>query len=227
MVCDDEGGIRKAVERVWPDTRVQRCLFHVYMDIASRTTRRPNLQAGQGLLHLARRLTHAHDLEAATQWLSRYSSWRSQWNEFLEDTSTYRDGSQILTHQCPIKARNSLDWLIRAEKLFAFLDPNIPVRTPTSSTNNRIESHNALLRELLRNHRGLSLVRRVKAIHWHCSRHTQSPPPLNHVLGTYPTDRNIQDLYRRAWENQPHQQWASTGIPERYGTGINWTEFHA
>jgi hypothetical protein len=143
----------------------------------------------------------------------------------MAETSTYADGSIQQAHQRLVRARNMLNRRIREGVLFEFLHPDhqglgIPW------TNNRIESLNAQLRILVRNHRGLSLIRRIKAIHWYCSRHTHNPLPLDHVLENCWTDQEITNLYQQAWQNQPEQIWALTGIPMRYGTGIQWNEFH-
>ena len=52
------------------------------------------------------------------------------------------------------------------------------------------------IRDMLRRHRSLSLVRQIKA------------------------------LYRGSWEHNPLGARQTTGIPMRYGTGIDWDEFH-
>lgn len=49
VVCDGGGGVPEALRTVWPSTRVQRCLFHVCMNITELTGLRPRLAAGRGL----------------------------------------------------------------------------------------------------------------------------------------------------------------------------------
>jgi hypothetical protein len=225
LVCDGGSGIRRAMRQAWPGTRMQRCLFHVFMDVTMLTTHHPMLAAGRQLLDLAHRLLHATSQDRARKWMKDHANWEARWHEWLEETSTYSDGSVQQAHQRLVKARNMLDRRIREGVLFEFLQPDHEgIMVPW--TNNRIESLNARLRIMLRNHRGLSLIRRIKAIHWYCSRHTQNPPPLDHALEDCWTDHQIEDLYQQAWRNQPEQVWATTGIPMKYGTGINWTEFH-
>jgi hypothetical protein len=52
-----------------------------------------------------------------------------------------------------------------------YLDPGLCAEGPMPRTNNRIEGGvNAQLREMMRNHRGMSEVRRVKAVFWWCRR---------------------------------------------------------
>ena len=40
------------------------------------------------------------------------------------------------------------------------------------------------------------------------------------------TDERLERLYRRAWERSPQSMHETFGIPARYGTGIDWNEFH-
>jgi hypothetical protein len=225
LVCDGGSGIRKAMRQSWPGTRMQRCLFHVFRDVTVLTTRHPQLQAGKQLLDLAHRLLHATTQERAIHWLHDYATWEARWHEWLAETSTYSDGSVQQAHQRLVRARNMLDRRISEGALFEFLRPEHD-HHDVPWTNNRIESLNAQLRIMLREHRGLSLIRRIKAIHWYCSRHTKDPLPLDHVLENCWTDQQITDLYQKAWQNQPEQIWALTGIPMKYGTGIQWNEFH-
>ena len=39
-------------------------------------------------------------------------------------------------------------------------------------------------------------------------------------------DERLERLYRQAWERSPQGQYETFGIPARYGTGIDWNEFH-
>ena len=65
------------------------------------------------------------------------------------------------------------------------------------STNNRIEGGvNAQLRTMLRNHRGMSIERRIKAVFWWCYFHTPKPLSASEILKVMPTDRSISKLYK-------------------------------
>ena len=75
-------------------------------------------------------------------------------------------------------------------------------------------------------HWGLSLVRRTKAVCWWCHQHTMDPEPDAWLAANAVTDGQIEALHREAWEHSPRGAWRTTGIPMRYGTGIDWDEFH-
>ena len=63
------------------------------------------------------------------------------------------DGGWEYTHERLVRARNSLNKLIRQGLLFTYLDPTWD--HPMPATTNQIESTNARLRQMLRDHRGM------------------------------------------------------------------------
>ena len=71
-----------------------------------------------------------------------------------------------------------------------------------------------------------SLARRIKAICWWCHQHGEHPEPAGRLAANALTDRQIERLYRQAWEHSPQGAYETFGIPNRYGTGIDWNEFH-
>lgn len=109
-----------------------------------------------------------------------------------------------------------------AGTLFTYLDPTLAADGPLPRTNNPIEGGvNARLRDMLRNHRGLSLMRRVKAVFWWCYLHTESPKPARDVLASMPTDDDIDFLYR-TYSASPKRE---DGGPE-WGDRAVWEELH-
>ena len=62
VVTDGGSGFASAVAAEWPETRVQRCLFHAFCQVKRHTTSRPRLQAGIELYGLARELMRLDDL---------------------------------------------------------------------------------------------------------------------------------------------------------------------
>ena len=66
LVCDGGGGVLKAAKAAWPDTRIQRRLFHVQANILELTGRRPRLKAGKRLRAIAVALARVKDRDSAT-----------------------------------------------------------------------------------------------------------------------------------------------------------------
>lgn len=221
VVSDGGPGFQKAQRRVWPGTRIQRCVFHASSQVRRYTTSRPRLQAGIELYGLAKDLLHVETLHQAERWFERYMDWCGFWADFLEERS-WQDGRYAYTHERIRKARGSLSRLVSQGTLFTYLDPELTREGPLPATNNRIEGGvNAQLRALLRNHRGMSLMRRVKAVFWWCYLHTEEPLPAKEALASMPTDDDIDLLYR-TYSAQPKRD---DGGPE-WGDRAVWEELH-
>ena len=221
VVSDGGSGFEKARRKSWSNTKVQRCTFHAFCQVKRYTTSRPKLPAGAQLYMLARDLLHIKDSSQATAWLVRYSAWCTHWHDFLNE-KTKIDGRYVLTHDRLVKAKNSLDVLIRKGTMFTYLDSMLLTEGMIPATNNKIEGAvNAPLRQMLRDHRGLSLIRRIKAVFWWCYMHTESPLPSGELLKTMPSDEAIESYYRNLSEgNQSHDT-----IPS-WGDAVVWSEFH-
>ena len=74
---------------------------------------------------------------------------------------------------------------------------------------------------MLRDHRGMRLTRRMKAVFWWCYTHSAHPQPAATILATMPTDQQIIDQFDKA----SHRAQAQAEI-DRWGTAVNWTDFH-
>ena len=221
VVADGGTGFARAARAVWPGTRVQRCVFHAFCQVRRYTTSRPRLQAGIELYGLARELLRIGTLRQAEWWVERYMQWCGFWADFLEERS-WQDGRYGYTHERLRKARASLSRLVAQGTLFTYLDPELTREGPLPATNNRIEGGvNAQLRSLLRNHRGMSLARRVKAVYWWCYLHTESPLPPSELLARMPTDDDIDLLYE-TYATRPKRE---DGGPE-WGDRAVWEELH-
>jgi hypothetical protein len=188
---------------VWPSTRVQRCLFHVCMNITGPTGLRPRLEAGRRLRKVAVALSRVSDAATAAEWMASYNRWERDFAGFLDQKSRWEDGTVADRHMRLAKARRMVRRRIREGQLFTFLDPPDGCAEPIPPTNNLIESWNARIRDMLRHHRGLSLARRIKAICWWCHQHTEVPETDAWFVANAVTDERIEELYRKAWEKKP------------------------
>jgi hypothetical protein len=177
MVVSDGGtGFAKALKKVWPGAKHQRCVFHVFCQVRRYTTSRPNSMAGKELYNMAKELLKINTKEEADLWIKRFIEWINKYEDFLNEMTVDENGNRRPTHERILKAEKSLIKLIRENTLFTYLDKELRDKFNTPSTNNRIEgSVNSRLREMLRNHRGLSVERRIKAVYWWCYMHSPEP----------------------------------------------------
>ena len=148
VVTDGGSGFAKACKRMWPTTGVQRCTFHAYCRIRQPATTRPKLHASQRLCALGQQLLHVADREDAQEWIGAYQAWCARWKDFLEEKTRRPDAGWEYTHERLVRARHSLNKLIRQGPLFTYLDPTWSQQMPAMT--NQIESTNARLPQMLR-----------------------------------------------------------------------------
>ena len=219
VVSDGGAGFASALRKVWPQTQHQRCLFHAFCQVKHYTTGNPKTPAGRALYAIAKGLFKVKTTDDAHAWIVRLLNWRKQYNEFLKQMTTDEYGNKYPTHQRLLNAENSLNRLIRNHTLFTFLEVT-DIEVP--HTTNRIEGGiNAQLRAMLRNHRGLSLERRLKAVYWWCYMHSPRPLPAAEILSSMPTDQTIADAYQRIAEKNR----VDASIPQ-WGSAVAWNELH-
>ena len=121
-----------------------------------------------------------------------------KYQKFLSEVTRDEKGHERPTHERLLKAERSLLKLIQEKIMFTYLDPELCKGFTAPSTNNRIEGGvNSRLREMLRNHRGLSIERRIKAVYWWCYMHSPEPLSLTEILKVMPTDKSIAAIYER------------------------------
>ena len=219
VLTDGGSGFATARTNIWPATRVQRCTFHAYCRIRQATTTRPKLAASQHLYALGQQLLHVEGREDAQEWIGAYQGWCTRWEGFLEEKTCRPDGGWEYTHERLVRARNSLNKLISQGLLFTYLDPTWTHQMPAMT--NQIESTNAQLRQMLRDHRGMRLTRRMKAVFWWCYTHSAHPQSAARILATMPTDAALENAWYQAC--QTHQ---ATGIIPGWGDAIAWHDLH-
>ena len=125
-------------------------------------------------------------------------------------------------HERLVKAERSLWQLVKHEVLFTYLTDALATERALPATNNRIEGGiNAQLRAMLRDHRGLSVERRIKAVFWWCYLHSPYPLPYNEILKAMPTDKSVAKIYKEMSERQTLEEEIPT-----WGDAIVWSDLH-
>lgn len=110
--------------------------------------------------------------------------------------STLKDSKKNYVHEMLRSARRSMNALVREKALFTFVEIAEEYGGTWDRTNNVIEGGvNAQIRPMLRHHRGLSSVRRVKAAFWWCCFHSDFKVPEAQMLKTMKTDEEVEGLF--------------------------------
>ena len=224
MVVTDGGtGFAKAVRAIWPNTCVQRCLVHIARNVKTKTTLHPKLEAGRELLRLSRALTKVKDEKDAAEWLADYAGWCSRWERFLREF-TLKDGKKQYVHERLRSARHALNRLVKEGTMFTFIEMQMEHGGKWDSTNNIIEGMvNSQLRAMLYAHRGLSKLRRVKAVFWWCYMHTEYKVTEAEMLKIMKTDEEVEGLFALASRTKKRDD----GGPEEFDNALpEWNEMH-
>lgn len=89
VVTDGGSGIRSALANTWPDTAVQRCLFHLQMNVTRELTRNPRLKAGRALRALAMNLSTVTHVDTAIQWRLALEGWWQRFGHLTKERTFY------------------------------------------------------------------------------------------------------------------------------------------
>ena len=221
VVSDGGSGFEKALKRKWRSAKHQRCIYHVFCQVRRYTTSKPKTDAGQKLYLLAKELLKLNSLKDSSKWEDDFLDWISEYKEFLSQMTYDENGNYRPTHERLLKAERSLLKLIKQNTLFTYLDEEL-AELGIPSTNNMIEGGvNSQLRAMLREHRGMSVERRLKAVFWWCYMHSPKPLSASEILKIMPTDKSISDIYAKITRrNRPEKS-----IPT-WGDAVVWSEFH-
>ena len=220
VVIDGGPGLANALNTAWPHTKVQRCAWHLFSLVTRYTTQRPRLPAGRELRELMHTLMEVRSLAAADAWVDAYSAWLTRWEVFLTEQAKHKDGYWRDKHERLVKAYKAINRVLASNELFTYLDPTLS--GPVARTNSPIEGAvNAQLRAMVRTHRGLPLIRRIKAIYWWCYLHSPNPKPAPEILAIMPTDTDIAAIYQQADETT-----YQTALTQGWGGAIAWHELH-
>ncbi len=185
VVIDGGRGIAAALAACWPETRVQRCYFHVFQTVTRHLTMRPRLEAGKQLRALTQALMRVADLDQGRAWIVEYAAWETRWDGFLKHRSypsTHRarprwvNASQQwwYTHRELRKCRSLFRGLLARDELFTWLA--IDETGPRPRTTSPLEGGpNKAIKDLLRHHRGLPEHHARRAIEWLLNTWAQYP----------------------------------------------------
>lgn len=129
----------------------QLCQFHQLLRIRHLLTNKPKLPASIELKRIASELTSSDK----GQFRAMLEDWHQRWKDFLQEKTVTEDGKSFFTHRRTRSAyysiKTHLDMLFTYRQ---FPEGDVP------NTNNAMEALNSVIKTKLRNHRGLSRIRR-------------------------------------------------------------------
>jgi hypothetical protein len=151
IICDG----RKGLFQLFDNIPIQMCNFHQVAIIRRYLTKKPKMQASKELWELTLLLVRT-DKDSFTGMLL---NWFEKWEWVLNEKNIDMKGKKRYVHRRLRSAYRSLK--NNLPYLFTWYD-NMELQIP--NTTNAIDGHFADLKNKLRNHNGLSIVRKQKFI---------------------------------------------------------------
>lgn len=183
VVCDGQKGLLKALAICWPDTTIQRCQFHAWLNSKTKLTLHPASRTGQELLDLAQDLLHIQTRRQARRWKRQLKHWYRKHQKFVNERTVKREPKPRerrwrYTHERLRSAYRQLakltDDLLRSSY---HPNPELP------STTNHIEGGiNSQLRTKLKLHRGMPAAHQRRLVDWYLYGRTETPKPPRKCL---------------------------------------------
>ena len=151
IICDGRKGLLQLFEGI----PIQMCNFHQVAIVRRYLTKKPKMQASKELWAHVQLLVKT-DKESFEGGLV---AWYNKWEDFLKERKKDANGKNRYVHKRLRSAYRSLK--TNLPWLFTWYD-NMDLKIP--NTTNAIDGHFADLKNKLRNHNGLSMVRKKKFI---------------------------------------------------------------
>lgn len=184
VVIDGGRGVAAALAECWPQTKVQRCYFHIFQTVTRHLTMNPRLEAGKQLRTLTKALMKVADIDQARAWVVEYLAWEGRWDQFLKHRSypsSHKERPAWLgahqtwwyTHRELRKCRALFRGLLQRDELFTWLTAQ---PAPQPRTTSPLEGGpNKAVKDLLRLHRGLPEHHARRSIEWLLNSWTEHP----------------------------------------------------
>jgi hypothetical protein len=161
LVSDGGTGLPTALRTTWPDTKHQRCLFHLQMNITRHLTRNPRTDAGRALRALTMQLSDVTNIDHAIAWRVRLDQWWQTFGHLTRERTMFVNGQFGFTHHRLRKAWLLIRLVVHRDVLFTHLTTGCP------RTTSRLEGGiNSQIRSLLRHHRGMREEHQRRAVEW-------------------------------------------------------------
>lgn len=242
VTTDGHAGALKAIRDTWPHTKIQRCLIHVKRNIQQYVGLKPNLNSGRFLRWLSLELLKVDNRTKAAQWAAKLQEFEQVYGPWLNEKTYVKDirrediprkfrtnKTYFYTHYRHRSAWKLLTKLEKEETLFNFLtltqdhgDGEEAKKNNLASTTNSLEGGiNAQVKNLARNHRGLSKEHQRTAIDWWCYLHTQCPDSPIDIARKQEWGRSALAKVKTASTNNTSSDY--DGAPAQYDTGIEST----
>lgn len=157
VVMDGEQTVMKAIRGIWPQVKIQRCLYHIQREGMRWLRTYPKTDAGKDLRVLLNALCNINTITKRNQFIRNYRMWLDKYEDFVHllppGNIAFKDLKRTIS-----LLNNALP------DMFHYLqEPVIP------STTNTLEGFYSRLKADYRRHRGLTQTHKIHYLKWYCS----------------------------------------------------------
>lgn len=156
VTMDGHLHVMRAFRDVWPEIKIQRCLYHIQRQGLSWLRMRPKTQAGRDLRAILLKLCEIRSFKEQDFFIRMYARWLEANRTFIASlphtTVAFKDLKRTVA-----LINNSLP-----DMFYYLSDPKIP------ATSNLLESFYSRLKCDFQRHRGLSENHKQAYLRWYC-----------------------------------------------------------
>jgi transposase-like protein len=153
---DGERSIIRAIKLVWPNAKIQRCLWHIQREGMRWLRTYPKTQAARDLRYLLMTLCRIKSEKERNIFIKDYKQWLLKYKEFVMSLSSTTIAFKDLKRTMAL-ITNALP------NMFHYLkDCNV------YSTTNALEGFYSRLKADYRKHRGLTEQHKIQYLSWYC-----------------------------------------------------------
>lgn len=156
ITTDGFQSVLRAMQTVWPEVRLQRCLYHIQHEGLRWLRSYPKTEAGKELRTILSQLSWIKTIAERNSFITNYGRWLLEYESFVRTLPTttvaYKDLKRTI-----VLINNALP------DMFYYLeDENV------HSTTNALEGFHSRLKADYQRHRGLSAEHKISYLNWYC-----------------------------------------------------------
>jgi transposase-like protein len=156
ITTDGHQSVLRAIRLVWPQVKLQRCLYHIQHEGMRWLRSSPRTEAGKALRTILSRLSAIKTIQERDQFLNSYVQWLNQYQSLVASlprtTVAYKDLQRTI-----VLINNALP------DMFYYLEDQ-----QVHATTNALEGFHSRLKLDYRRHRGLTKEHRISYLNWYC-----------------------------------------------------------
>ena len=156
ITMDGERSVIRAIKKVWPKAKIQRCLYHIQHEGMRWLRTYPKTQAGKELRSILRTLCGIKSAKERNYFIETYRRWKVAYQDFVfslpKTNIAFKDLQRTI-----VLIDNALP------DMFYYLKYK-----DVHATTNALEGFHSRLKSDYQRHRGLTEKHKIQYINWYC-----------------------------------------------------------